>query len=106
MLGAHAEAPAHHAATTVDGLRPVRAGGKLPARLEWPSRSGRRRQALDLRTARDQAPDACRAGGLLVQPPEAGIFHADPHPGNLFRKDDGQLAILDLIGGARMELSL
>lgn len=32
---------------------------------------------------------------FLVQLLEAGIFHADPHPGNLFRKSDGQLAILD-----------
>jgi aarF domain-containing kinase len=42
---------------------------------------------------------------FLVQLLEAGIFHADPHPGNLFRKDDGQLAILDfgLVARVRSE---
>jgi aarF domain-containing kinase len=26
---------------------------------------------------------------------DTGLFHADPHPGNLIRTPDGKLAILD-----------
>jgi predicted unusual protein kinase regulating ubiquinone biosynthesis (AarF/ABC1/UbiB family) len=25
-----------------------------------------------------------------------GLFHADPHPGNVFLTDDGRIALLDL----------
>ncbi|KAJ1460295.1 ABC1 family-domain-containing protein [Pelagophyceae sp. CCMP2097] len=32
---------------------------------------------------------------FLVQLLEAGVFHADPHPGNLFKMRDGRLALLD-----------
>ena len=31
----------------------------------------------------------------LTQLLGTGLFHADPHPGNLIRTTDGQLAILD-----------
>jgi len=31
----------------------------------------------------------------MMQLLETGFLHADPHPGNLIRKDDGTLAILD-----------
>merc|ERR1719223_2468789 len=31
----------------------------------------------------------------LTQLLEAGFFHADPHPGNMMRTNDGKLAILD-----------
>ena len=30
-----------------------------------------------------------------MQMMETGFFHADPHPGNLMRTDDGKLCILD-----------
>ena len=25
-----------------------------------------------------------------------GVFHADPHPGNVFLTDDGRIALIDL----------
>jgi aarF domain-containing kinase len=31
----------------------------------------------------------------MMQLLETGFLHADPHPGNLIRTDDGRLAILD-----------
>ena len=31
----------------------------------------------------------------MMQLLETGFLHADPHPGNLIRKEDGTLAILD-----------
>ena len=36
----------------------------------------------------------------LKQLLDTGVFHADPHPGNLIRTPDGRLAILDFGGWA------
>ncbi|MCB9091522.1 MAG: AarF/ABC1/UbiB kinase family protein [Halobacteriovoraceae bacterium] len=33
---------------------------------------------------------------LLIQAFKGGLFHADPHPGNLFVMEDGRLAFIDL----------
>ena len=101
-LGAHAEA---HAATTVDGVYVPYALEELcTARVavtEWID--GVKLSTCEPHEIKRLTPVAQEA--FLVQLLEAGIFHADPHPGNLFRKDDGQLAILDfgLVARVRSE---
>ena len=101
-LGAHAEA---HAATTVDGVYVPYALEELcTARVavtEWID--GVKLSTCPPHEIKRLTPVAQEA--FLVQLLEAGIFHADPHPGNLFRKDDGQLAILDfgLVARVRSE---
>jgi predicted unusual protein kinase regulating ubiquinone biosynthesis (AarF/ABC1/UbiB family) len=42
-------------------------------------------------------------GAYLKQILQDGFFHADPHPGNVFLTDDGNLALLDLGMVARVE---
>ena len=101
-LGAHAEA---HAATTVDGVYvPYALEDLCTARVavtEWID--GVKLSTCEPHEIKRLTPVAQEA--FLVQLLEAGIFHADPHPGNLFRKDDGQLAILDfgLVARVRSE---
>ena len=43
------------------------------------------------------ANNSCAAGAYTVlrQVLEIGFFHADPHPGNLFRMEDGRLCFID-----------
>merc|ERR1719174_1899382 len=98
--GAHAEAT-----TTVDGVYVPYALEELcTARVavtEWID--GVKLSTCPPHEIKRLTPVAQEA--FLVQLLEAGIFHADPHPGNLFRKDDGQLAILDfgLVARVRSE---
>lgn len=53
-------------------------------------------QRLDTSTAGD-IPQLCAVAlsAYLAMLLDIGVLHADPHPGNLFRTDDGKLCILD-----------
>jgi ubiquinone biosynthesis protein len=44
--------------------------------------------------------------GLLYQITEGGVFHADPHPGNILLLADGRLALLDLGSAGRLDAQL
>ncbi len=43
---------------------------------------------------------------LLYQITESGVFHADPHPGNILLLTDGRLALLDLGSVGRLDAQL
>jgi predicted unusual protein kinase regulating ubiquinone biosynthesis (AarF/ABC1/UbiB family) len=45
----------------------------------------------------DDVPRLCAVAlaAYLAMLLDIGVLHADPHPGNLFRTDDGKLCILD-----------
>ena len=43
---------------------------------------------------------------LLYQITESGVFHADPHPGNILLLSDGRLALLDLGSVGRLDAQL
>jgi ubiquinone biosynthesis protein len=43
---------------------------------------------------------------LLYQITESGVFHADPHPGNILVLTDGRLALLDLGSVGRLDAQL
>ena len=43
---------------------------------------------------------------LLYQITEGGVFHADPHPGNILLLTDGRLALLDLDSVGRLDAQL
>jgi ubiquinone biosynthesis protein len=44
--------------------------------------------------------------GLLYQITEGGVFHADPHPGNILLLPDGRLGLLDLGSVGRLDAQL
>jgi ubiquinone biosynthesis protein len=44
--------------------------------------------------------------GLLYQITEGGVFHADPHPGNILLLADGRLGLLDLGSVGRLDAQL
>ena len=44
--------------------------------------------------------------GLLYQITEGGVFHADPHPGNILLLADGRLGLLDLGSVGRLDAHL
>ena len=54
---------------------------------------GNRREELDAQDSRAIAKDLLSA--YLKQIIVDGVFHCDPHPGNIFLTDDGRLALMD-----------
>jgi ubiquinone biosynthesis protein len=55
---------------------------------------GRRLDALDLESQKEARANLLRA--FTRQILDHGVFHADPHPGNLLVEDDGRVVLLDL----------
>jgi len=55
---------------------------------------GRRLEALDVASQKEARANLLRAFSRQIL--DHGVFHADPHPGNVLVEDDGRVVLLDL----------